>query len=398
MTRPLGIYVSIPFCRAKCTFCNFASGAFPPARIDAYVDRLVDEMDSARARKPGLSPAADTLSFGGGTPSLLTADQFRRILQALGRNFVLTPNAEITVEAAPGQLADDLLATMLDCGVNRISLGVQSFNDAETRAVGRLHTAEGCLAEISRLRSAGFENLSLDLIAGLPLQTEQSFANSLQTALDSHVDHVSVYMLELDEESRLGSEVLSRNDAGGRAISQLAVLGQHARYYAAAVPEPDLIATLYEDACCTLNAAGLAQYEISNFGRPCCHNLKYWHRAPYIGFGLDAHSMLTEEEGAVRFANPDDLDTYLSHSADPVVDYIDQQAAFEEAVFLGLRLVDGLSLSALRTEHGHMLTNTLLQRAYNLANADIVTLEDDRLRLTPRGRAISSAVFGELLA
>ncbi len=362
--------------------------------MDGYVDRLVSEINTARDRHAGLAGNVDTVFFGGGTPSLLTVSQMQRIVAALRGTFDVVPNAEITVEAAPGQLADDLLEVMLRGGVNRISLGVQSFVDAESRAVGRLHTAAQCLGEIERLHGAGVQDVSLDLIAGLPLQTEESFAGSIRSALESGVNHVSVYMLEVDEDSRLGSEVLAQE----KHSSQLAVLGQHARYHAAAVPLPDFTAALYDNACRRLNAAGLAQYEISNFGKPCSHNLKYWHRAPYLGLGLDAHSMLTNEQGTVRFANADSLDSYMLDSAPATMETVDEEAAFEEAVFLGLRLVKGISLTSLSERYGDVRTRGLLRRANDLADADVLAFERDRLRLTPRGRMVSSTVFGELLA
>ncbi len=403
MTQPLGIYVSIPFCRSKCTFCNFASGAFPPARMEAYVDCLVQDITAApswaAAHNLVLPPAADTVFLGGGTPSLLSPGQMQRLFTALRTTFHISPNAEITVEAAPGQLADTLLDTLLANAVTRISLGVQSFVDAESRAVGRLHTAAQCLAEIDRLRAAGVPRLSVDLIAGLPLQTEASWQTSLNTLIESGVEHASIYMLEVDGDSSLGTAV-TQNREQLRATSQLAVLGQHAsRYNAQSVPDDDRIATLYTTACSTLEAAGLPHYEISNFGTPSRHNLKYWQRAPYLGFGVDAHSMLLAENGQpVRFARTDELDPYLANTQTPQLDRITPLEAFEETIFLGLRLTAGIPLADLRAHHAPVLVANLLHRAAPLTTAGVLTLADDTLRLTPRGRAISSTVFGQLLA
>ncbi len=305
MTTPVGIYISVPFCKAKCTFCNFASDAFGSNRMQAYVDRLCAEIRESRrsAEKMGaiLPREADSIYFGGGTPSLLAPEQFRQIFKALHDEFEVARNAEITLECAPGQLADETLDELLRQNMNRISFGVQSFVDRESSAVGRLHTAQQCIAEIARVRSAGVEEISLDLIAGLPHQTEQNWRYSLDQAIATEVPHLSVYMLEVDEESRLGKEML----AGG------------ARYHASAVPSEDDAAAWYQMACEVFDEAGLAQYEISNFARPghaSRHNLKYWHRQPYIGFGLDAHSMLLSKEAAARFANPSDLDVYLNQT------------------------------------------------------------------------------------
>ena len=211
MVQPLGLYLSVPFCRAKCTFCNFASQAFPPERMQQYVERLLLEIHGVRAfaAANGLEVAAtaDTIFLGGGTPSLLSPVQMESIFTSLRSEFTIAPEAEITVEAAPGQIADNLLETLLRCGVNRISLGVQSFVDRESRAVGRLHTVQQCLAELQRLQRAGVHERNIDLIAGLPHQNTGSWQESLDIAASAGVQHTSVYMLEIDGDSRLGSEV-----------------------------------------------------------------------------------------------------------------------------------------------------------------------------------------------
>ena len=223
-----------------------------------------------------LPPTVDSIFIGGGTPSLLEPAQMRRLFSTVREEFAVDADAEVTMEAAPGQIEGDLLDAMLAGGVNRVSLGVQSFVDAEARAVGRSHTGASCLAELERLCVAGVSNLSVDLIAGLPHQTPASWAESLQQAIGSGVGHVSVYMLEVDEDSRLGRELI----------------GPGIRYGAHAAPGEAMVADLYSQACETLGRAGLQQYEISNFARAgyrSRHNCKYWTRAPYLGFGLDAH-------------------------------------------------------------------------------------------------------------
>ncbi len=402
MADSLGIYVSIPFCKAKCTFCNFASQAFPPSRMQAYVERLIQEIHSARAlaEQQGmlLPHTADTVFFGGGTPSLLSPDQFRALLTALRSAFEIDNDAEITLEAAPGQIADDLLDTLLNEGVNRISLGVQSFVDVESRAVGRLHTGEQCLQELQRLTAAGVCNRNVDLIAGLPYQTAASWQVSLDAAARSGTEHVSVYMLEVDEDSTLGREL-----TGIRSVSQLAVLGQQARYSAAAAPSEEECADLYSQACAFLGERGITQYEISNFARsgyPSRHNRKYWTRAPYLGFGLDAHSMLpsSSEDGVLRFAQSDELSTYLEGASVPQIEQVTGLAAFEEEVFLGLRLSEGIDLSRLDQEYGRSLTEDLVQRARELQREGLMVREGQRLCLTTKGLIVSSSVFGELLA
>ena len=244
-------------------------------------------------------PQLDSIYLGGGTPSILAGHQLDRLFAAISAVFQPLPQAEITVEVAPGTLSDEVLAALLRARVNRVSLGVQSFVEQESRAVGRLHTHQAVLDDIGRLRDAGISNLSVDLIAGLPHQSAPSWERSLDEAISLGLPHLSVYMLEVDEDSRLGRELI----AGGT------------RYHAHHVPDESLTVALYERAIERFEAAGIAQYEISNFARPgfqSQHNLRYWRRLPYFGFGVDAHSMLpaptpAEPHRALRLATPDSL-------------------------------------------------------------------------------------------
>ena len=258
---------------------------------------------------------------------------------------MVSPGAEITVEVAPGTLSDEILAGLLRAGVNRVSLGVQSFIDQESRAVGRLHTRAVALDDIRRLREAGIGEISIDLIAGLPHQTGESWERSLDEIVALEVPHASVYMLEVDADSRLGRELI----AGG------------SRYHAHHVPDEALTVALYERATERLNAAGIAQYEISNFaraGHQSQHNLRYWQRLPYYGFGVDAHSMLlaptrSEPHRAIRLATPDSLDDHCSAGA-PILErtVVSEQQAIEETYFLGLRMNCGVELLAIKEEFG----------------------------------------------
>src|SRR5882757_5734886 len=227
MAGPVGIYISVPFCKAKCTFCNFASGVFGAERMQLYVDRLCEAIRRAQAAAQNIAASlprvADTVYFGGGTPSLLSAQQFRQIFQHLRGEFDLASEAEITLECAPGQLSDETLNELLQQGMNRISFGVQSFVDRETAAVGRLHTEQQCKAELARVRVAGVNEINIDLIDGLPHQTAESWRYSVEQAIASGAPHLSAYMLEVDDESRLGREML----------------GQGTRYGASSVPSED---------------------------------------------------------------------------------------------------------------------------------------------------------------
>ena len=386
----LGLYFSIPFCRAKCTYCNFASGVYPASDHARYVDRLIADLAAAPAwaktMRVELSRQVDTIYFGGGTPVLLEPQLFTRIFAAIRRQFDLAPDAEITVECAPGQVSDATLASMVESGVNRVSLGVQSFIDREAALSGRLHTRAQIFEDLRRLRAAGIANLSIDLLSGLAEQTQSSWRESLAVLLDTEVPHASIYMLEIDEDSRLGRELLS----GGARLS------------ARLVPSDDAIAQMYEEAVTTYAAAGLRQYEISNFARPgeeSRHNLRYWQRRPYLGVGLDASSMLRAEDGVVlRATTTDDLAEYLgSSSTTPETAWLDVAQQLEEAWFLGLRRNTGVAIEALRDEFGAPAIEPSVAVAYSLAGDGLLTIENGSVSLTDRGRLISNDVFAEFL-
>src|SRR5580704_9599762 len=229
----LGLYISIPFCRSKCTYCNFASGVYPASQHGRYVERVIEDLRGAGAwaqqMDVELPRRVDTVYLGGGTPSLLEPELIAQLFSGMRAEFDLNADAEITMECAPGQIADATLAAMAEAGVNRVSLGVQSFVDREAQVSGRLHTRAMVMEDLRRLRRAGITNLNLDLIAGLAGQTPASWEQSLDVLLAADVPHASVYMLEVDEASRLGREML----AGG------------ARYYAELVPSDDAIAEMY---------------------------------------------------------------------------------------------------------------------------------------------------------
>jgi oxygen-independent coproporphyrinogen-3 oxidase len=388
-TAPLGIYVSIPFCRAKCTYCNFASGVFPAARMDGYVHALCREISGRRtngiAGDIHLPRAADSIYFGGGTPSTLAPHHLRQIFDALREGFDVFPDAEITVECAPGQIGDAFLAECCAQGVNRVSLGVQSFVDAEASAVGRRHGRATVLADLARLRAAGIRNINVDLIAGLPRQTCESWPESLLAALDTGVPHISVYMLDVDEDSRLGRELLT----GGE------------KYSAQQTPDEAAIAAMYGVACEQLGAGGLPQYEISNFarfGHESRHNLKYWDGAPYVGFGLDAHSCLPGAEGdCLRIANPDAMDSYLAEPISPAVERISRAGQLEERWFLGLRRTRGVSLPELEAEFGAEAVMPFRSIVQAAVQEGLLEHNDTQARLTPRGKLFANEVFARFL-
>jgi len=359
--------------------------------------QVISEMRDARKWSDKLGvhlPArVDTIYLGGGTPSLLEPALIDQLFAAIHAQFSLESGAEITVECAPGQLSNEALAAFVRAGVSRISLGVQSFIDQEARQTGRLHSRAIVLDDLARLRSAGFNQLNLDLIAGLPGQTFSSWQESVSTLIATGVPHASVYMLEVDDESRLGRELLS----GG------------ARYHADVVPNDDTIARMYEYAIHALSAAGLAQYEISNFALPgheSRHNLRYWQRRPYLGLGLDASSMLRESSSRsdtgelgyiLRSTATEDLTAYLEASEPPETAWLSPDRQHEEAWFLGLRLNQGVSVSTLRREFGNRRVAHAVQIADQLAARDLLITNGDIVRLTPQGCLLSNDVFQEFL-
>lgn len=388
---PWGIYISVPFCKTKCSYCNFASDVFSRAVFERYVDRVCTDISSSRRTAEDMGGQierdVDTIYLGGGTPTVLEGAQLQRIFDSIRTQFNVQSNAEVTVECAPGTLAPQVLEGLLRCGVNRVSLGVQSFIDAEAAAVGRLHKRSTVLDDIARLRAAGITNINVDLIAGLPHQTAESWQQSLSETIATSAPHVSVYMLEVDEDSRLGREVM----AGGT------------RYHAHFVPDEDASADFYLAACEQLEGAGVAQYEISNFARAgfeSQHNLKYWTRQPYLGFGVDAHSMLKSaapNANAVRFSTADSLEKYVADSPlDRTV--ITRETALEENFFLGLRLNRGVNLPQVAITFGKDAVENLRPTIAGLVADGLLLQESDRIRLTPRGRLLSNEVFQAFLA
>ena len=456
---PLGLYISVPFCRSKCSYCNFASDVFSSSIFQRYIDRVcADIFRSAEISEEmgGVSDRAiDSVYLGGGTPTVLDIAELERLFVTISQNFDVHLGSEITVECAPGTLTPALLDLLPRCGVNRVSLGAQSFIDQESRSVGRLHTRTTVIDDIARLRAAGIENINIDLISGLPYQTLESWNLSLSHVIDSGVPHVSVYMLEVDEDSRLGRELI----AGGT------------RYHAHFVPDDDVTAHLYEIACERLDNAGIRQYEISNFarqGHESRHNLKYWTRQPYLGFGVDAHSMLQAKAGmkaenqegrraltgceqtsvhgidceqmpvpsmaetgaislvppspfplsfregfsprgicfsdfpcgpleAVRFATPDSLDKFLA-GAPPLRTPVPPTNSLEESFFLGLRLNRGVDLSHLAASFGEEAVKAFSPAIAECMEQNLLERDDEKIRLTPRGRLLSNEVFARFLA
>ncbi|MGO4881483.1 MAG: coproporphyrinogen-III oxidase family protein [Bryobacteraceae bacterium] len=355
-----GVYISYPFCAQKCTYCNFASGVFPHGMEARYVDAL-----RAEIARHAWEWRPETVYLGGGTPSAMDPDALDSVLALIpGRPWI-----EATLETAPGSVTPEKARAWGAHGIDRVSLGVQSFVQTEIARTGRKHTAEIVAAEIELLRDAGIRKINIDLIAGLPLQTEASWHASIDWIARLEPDHVSIYMLEVDEDSRLGREILS----GG------------ARYGAADRPSSDLTADLYETAVERLAALGLARYEISNFaipGHESRHNMKYWLLEPYAGFGSDAHSF----DGRLRWQNPESVSEYLGAWQPVSV----ERSALEERFFVGLRLAQGIRPEPREWKHFSEPIRRFIEQG-------LLETDGGVLRLTNRGVMLSNEVFQEFL-
>jgi len=361
-----GVYISYPFCSQKCTYCNFASGVYPVAAQRRYESALLAEIDQHHWNwKP------ETLYFGGGTPSQME-------LGILGGAMARIPAeslVETTMECAPGTVTPERAAVWVAVGINRVSLGVQSFVTTELKRTGRRHTAATVESDMSILAAAGITNVNLDLIAGLPGQTASSWLASLDWIARLRPPHVSIYIFEIDEDSALGRE---------------ATLGG-VRYGAEFLPPDDLVADCYETAAERLAAMGIPRYEVSNFARPgfeSRHNLKYWQLEPYVGFGLDAHSF----DGVMRTNNTDDLDTYLRTMEEQRRPERGQVRADteEEHFFVGLRLSRGIEPSAKEW----LRFRSAIEQS---VGAGLMQNEGGWLRLTDRGILISNEVLQEFV-
>jgi len=379
----LGIYIQVPFCQSKCTYCNFHTGVFSPNLYTPYVDAVCREIAAARTPANAVAdPSAivDTVYMGGGTPSLLEPAALARMMHELEKGFTLA-QPEVTLEADPETIAPEKAQAWRRAGFNRISMGVQSFEDKELSSTGRMHRRADVFAAEKVLRAAGFADLSFDLIAGLPHQTAASWQASLEQLLTLRPEHVSIYMMEIDGGSRLGKEVLSSGT----------------RYSAAALPSDEQMADFYEAGCVALAAAGYEHYEISNWalpGRRSKHNMKYWHRQPYLGFGAGAHSF----DGAKRWANAHDPAQYAASMQLGCVpreqmETLSAQQMLDEELFLGLRLLAGIDIGAIERQYHVHLGDRLAQ----LKADGLIEREGQIVRLAPSRLAVSNEVFVALM-
>jgi oxygen-independent coproporphyrinogen-3 oxidase len=389
----LAIYIQIPFCASKCSFCNFSSGVEREAIFAEYGRNLLRELDGWQDSFAAhgisgefLSYPVDSIYIGGGTPTLLGEERLANVVRALKGHLSWGEDIEFTLETTPGSANPDVLTALRALGVNRLSIGVQTFDDRELHAVGRLHSADESGELVGLARDAGFQNISLDLIAGLPYQTEESFGHSLEEAVKLRPEHVSLYLFEIDEKSRLGREVIH----GGN------------RYHAGGVPGEEFVADAYELGCAFLANEGYTQYEISNFALPTFesrHNRKYWQLEAYVGLGAGAHSF----DGMRRWSNRIDVRGYnaqLAAGETPIDEFhvLTSEEQVEEFLFLGLRQAEGINLNWARERWGADCLKPWEGKIANLARDGWVVLQGDHARLQPKAYLLSNEIFQEFVS
>ena len=370
--KPIGLYVHVPFCVSKCAYCDFASYAGREADIPRYVDAVIREI-TRRGAETG-HPKADTIFLGGGTPSLLDEFQVTRILDALFEAFPIEEGAEITCECNPGTLTTPFAQALRKAGVNRLSMGAQARQARLLRLIGRIHDWEKVIASVEIARKAGFDNINLDLMFGLPSQTVSDVRETLEAAIALSPTHLSCYGLIVEE---------------GTPICRDITVGK------LALPDEEVERDMYELARQTLAEHGFHQYEISNFAREgyaCRHNVGCWTRVPYLGFGCAAHSFFEE----CRTMNPSKLDAYLA-GEEPKTEQISKEEARFESMMLGLRMTRGVKNEDFTRMHGMSIREAFGEKLDKPINGGLLEWHEGALRLTRLGMDLQNSVLVDLM-
>jgi len=362
----LSLYIHVPFCVRKCRYCGFYSTAYSSGSADAFLSGLKSE--AASYHNDFRHKLFSSIYIGGGTPTVLSPEQFKLLVGIIREHFAIADGVEFTIEANPNTITHEKLSLMRSQGVNRLSLGVQSFSDEVLQILGRLHTAEQAADAFRAARSAGFKNIGVDLIYGIPGQTADHWKETLDAAIALKPEHVSAYNLSLDA----GSQFMRESEAGEFAL-----------------PDEEICAAMYERAVIQLTNAGYGRYEISNFSLPgyeCRHNMNYWERGEYLGFGPGAWSFISGR----RYANIADTTEYAQRlsSGRTIIDdqeTVGSRSSARETVLLSLRTTKGLDLSRFEQEFGHELLCRLERNAAPLRQAGLLRMLEGRMTLTDRG-------------
>ena len=381
MRRELELYIHIPFCVKKCAYCDFLSGPASNQQIEEYVQALIEEIRYYKefVKKYEVS----TVFWGGGTPSLLTGEQMKALMEALGQTFFIRQNAEITMEANPGTVTVEKLLACQKAGINRISFGLQSVNNEELKMLGRIHTYEEFLESYEAARKAGFQNINVDLISAIPKQTVSSWEQTLQTIISLQPEHISAYSLIVEE-----GTTFAKLYGEGCKLEHLLPMEEDER-------------RMYERTEELLREAGYHRYEISNYakeGNECQHNLGYWERKEYLGLGLGASSLIEE----TRFHNTDETEEYLRDASNPILlrrgqEKLDRQEQMEEFVFLGLRKIRGIQEEKFTEMFGEDIWDCYGKNLERVIKEGLLEREEGVLRLTRKGIDVSNYVFYEIL-
>ncbi len=372
-----GIYLHIPFCKSRCSYCDFATDVFKNIEtVERYVNALCQEIEVFSPLSTLHSPLVETIYFGGGTPSLLSPRQLEKILNSIYKKFSIESEIELTMEMNPATMTLQTVKEYRNLGVNRASFGAQTFDDSELKRLGRKHTAQDVRETVELLRNADFDNVSFDLIAGLPRQTLKDWERNLDEALKLKPEHLSLYLLEIHEGTPLGEQIRSKRQP---------------------LPDEDLAGEMYKLMLDKITEKGYQQYEISNFSLPMReskHNSKYWLCEPVFAFGVSAHSF----DGETRRANERDTAKYVSlieSGKSPVIETnkLTKKQFSGEFAFLNLRLAKGLDLDNYKNLFGVDLREILVEDLARLEDLGLIEFDENRLKLTRRGMVYSNEVF-----
>lgn len=384
LKKELELYIHIPFCIRKCAYCDFLSGPADDKTIECYVGKLIEEIQAHGAGETMDKNVVTTIFFGGGTPSIFSGSQMRRIMEAVKANFDIVEDAEISMEANPGTVTKEKLECYRQAGINRISFGLQSADDEELKLLGRIHTWEKFLESFQLARECGFDNINVDLISAIPKQTLESWESSLRNVIALEPEHISAYSLIVEE----GTPFYEKYGEGAEGEVLL--------------PSEEDERQMYHCTEALLREAGYHRYEISNYakpGRECRHNLGYWERKNYLGIGLGASSLIDN----VRYRNTECLEDYIQFTCelnqiqkDREILSIEEQ--MEEFIFLGLRKMEGISKKLFQNTFGKTLEQCYGKNIQNMIEKELLVMEEEVLKLTKAGIDISNYVFTELLS
>ncbi|MEP6902802.1 MAG: radical SAM family heme chaperone HemW [Actinomycetota bacterium] len=369
-----GIYLHIPFCKSRCSYCDFATDVYKNTEtVERYVNALCQEISNFKFQISNPKSQVETIYFGGGTPSLLSPAQLEKILNSIHKTFSIESETELTMEMNPATMTLETVREYRNLGINRASFGAQTFDDKELKRLGRRHTAQDVRDTIELLRKAGFTNVSFDLIAGLPRQTLKDWERNLDEALKIKPEHLSLYLLEIHEGTPLAEQIRSKRQP---------------------LPDEDLAAEMYEMMLAKIAEKGYQQYEISNFSLPnfeSKHNSKYWLCEPVFAFGVSAHSF----DGKTRWANERDTNQYVSRieKGESAIVYQEEIDAASESVFLGLRMMRGVDLANYKKKFGVNLLSKYAEDLERLESLGLIEIGENHLRLTSKGALFSNEVF-----